>query len=96
MLILVIHHLAGIRPDYLSFRVQPRLLSGMTWSRCDLRLRGSRVTIQSRPVKPGEKPVFVVDGRTRPYSEEGLLLPYPQKEMRILARIPRRAKRKAG
>jgi hypothetical protein len=96
MLILFIHHLAGIRPEHSSFRLRPRLLSGLAWHRCDLRLRGSRVTVHSRLPRPGEKPGFVVDGRVHPYSEEGLVLPYPRKEMHIIARIPRRAKRKAG
>ncbi len=96
MLILFIRHLVGIRPDGLSFRVRPRLLAGMSWHRSDLRLRSFRVMIKARPVRPGEKPGFVVNGRSLPYSEDGLSLPYPGKDVRIIARIPSRAKKKAG
>jgi hypothetical protein len=96
MLALFIHHLVGIRPEYSSFRVRPRLLSGIGRCRCSLRLRGSRITIQSHPAKPGEKPGFIVNGRTLPYTEEGLVLPYPRTELRITARIPPRAKKKTG
>jgi hypothetical protein len=96
LLILFIHHLVGIRPEHASFRLRPRLLSGIAWHRCDLRLKGSRVTVDSRQAKPGEVPGFVVDGRFYPYSEEGLSLPYPRKAIHIVTRIPRRAKSKAG
>ncbi len=94
MLILFIHHLAGIRPEQSSVRLRPRLISGMRRQRFDLRLRGFRVTIQVRPAKPKEKPAFIVDGRVHPYSEDGWRLPYPKKKTHIEVRIPRRAKRK--
>lgn len=96
MILLTIHHLAGIRPEHASFRVRPRLLTGMAWHRSDVRLRGFRVVVETRPVRPGGRPGFIVDGRHYPDCEEGLRLPYPNKDIRITARVPCRAGRKAG
>lgn len=96
IILLTIHHLAGIRPERAFFSVRPRLLTGMTWHRSDIRLRGFRVILETRPVRPGGRPGFIADGRHHSYCEEGLRLPYPNKDIRITARVPCRAGRKAG
>ncbi len=96
ILLLTVHHLAGVRPESSFFRVRPRLLAGMSGHRCDIRLRKHRVFVETRRAGRGERPGFIVEGRRHPYSEEGLLLPYPRKNVRIRARLPRRARRKAG
>jgi hypothetical protein len=88
MIILFIHHLAGIRPEWTYLRVRPRLLAGVGGYDVDLRIRNSRIILRVRSAGRGIKPGFLVDGKSVPYSEEGLFLPYPRRAIRILARLP--------
>jgi len=94
MIILFIHHLAGIRPEWTSLRVKPRLLAGVARYDVNLRLRNSRIILRVKSAGHGVKPGFLVDGKFLPYSEEGLLLPYPRNDIRIIARLPLRTKKK--
>jgi hypothetical protein len=94
MIILFIHHLAGIRPEWTSLRVKPRLLARVARYDVNLRLRKSRIILRVKSAGHGVKPGFLVDGKFLPYSEEGLLLPYPRNDIRIIARLPFRPKKK--
>ena len=95
MIILFVRHLAGIRPEWTSLRVRPRLLAGVAGYNADLRLRNFRIILRVKRAGLGVRPGFLVDGEFLPYSEDGLLLPYPRKDIRITARLPLRPKKTA-
>jgi hypothetical protein len=94
-IILFIHHLAGIRPEWKSLRVRPRLLAGVDGYDVNLRVRNCRIILRVKRAGRGVKPGFLVDGKFLPYSEDGLFLPYPRKDIRITARLPLRPKKRA-
>jgi hypothetical protein len=88
LLILSVHHLAGLRPEWSSFRLRPRLLRGLPGFAASFRLRGARVNLTVERAGKKKKPGFLVNGKFRPYDEEGLSLPYPRKNLRIRAWVP--------
>ena len=95
MIILFIHHLAGVRPGWTTLRIRPRLLAGVAGYDVNLRLRSSRVILRVRRAVHGARPGFFVDGQFHPFSEDGLHLPYPRRDIRITARLPVRSKKTA-
>jgi hypothetical protein len=88
LLILFIHHLLGVRPEWPSLWLRPRLLSGLPGFRASLRIRGFRVNLTVKRAKKKDKPGFLVNGKSFPYAEEGLRLPYTQKDLCLKAWIP--------
>jgi hypothetical protein len=88
MLILFIHHLAGVRPERESVRLRPRLLSGLTGFGASIRLRDFRIHLEVHRAGRKDRPKWLVNGRPQPYSEEGLRFPYSHKDMRIKGWIP--------
>jgi hypothetical protein len=87
-LILSVHHLAGLRPGWASFRLRPRLLRGLPGFRASFRLRKARVNLTVEQAGKKKKPGFFINGKFRPYDREGLSLPYPRKNLHIRARVP--------
>jgi hypothetical protein len=88
LLILFIHHLVGLRPEWPSFRLRPRLLSGLPGFKASLRLRRFRLNITVEKAGRKDKPGFLVNGKFFPYTEEGLRLPYPQSDLSLKAWVP--------
>ncbi|MEW5901631.1 MAG: hypothetical protein AB1715_09240, partial [Acidobacteriota bacterium] len=88
LLILFVHHLAGIRPEWGSLRLRPRLLSGLAWYRVKFRLRGLRVALEVRRATRRRLAGFWINGKFRPHKEEGLDIPYEKKKILILVRVP--------
>jgi GH15 family glucan-1,4-alpha-glucosidase len=87
MLIFLLHHIVGVRPEQDGLRLRPRLLKGMDGYRASLRVRDVRVNLTVEAC--GRRDVgFEVEGRKFPYSEEGLRFPYPGSDIRVKARIP--------
>jgi hypothetical protein len=88
LLILFIHHLLGVRPEWPSLLLRPRLLRGLPGFKASLRLRGFRLNLVVKKANRKDKPGFLVNGKFFPYAEEGFRLPYPQKDLRLKAWIP--------
>ena len=87
MLILLLHHLVGVRPEWGGLRLRPRLLKGLAGYRASLRVRDVRVSLTVE--KSGHRRAgFEVDGRRFSYAEEGLCLPYPRSDIQVKAWIP--------
>lgn len=88
MTILCIHHLLGIRPGYTVLYLRPRLLRGLPSARASIRFRDLRIHLDIRKVRSKSRAGFWVEGKFKPYSREGIVLPYPKKDIRIKVRIP--------
>lgn len=88
MIILFLHHLAGVRPEWEGLRLRPRLLQGLTGYRAEVRVRNVRVSLTvgkaTRPSRAG----FSVGRKSYPFSEDGIVIPYPPRNLRISARVP--------
>jgi hypothetical protein len=93
MLILLLHHLAGVRPEWGCLRLRPRLLKGLDGFHASLRVRDIRVNLTVERCSR-ERAGFEAEGRRFPYAEEGLCLPYPLSDIRVKARIPPPARNK--
>jgi len=91
MLILFLHHLVAVRPEWSGLRLRPRLLNGLNGFRASLRVRDIRVNLTVEKCGRGGAG-FEVDGRRFPYAEEGLCLPYPSSDIRVTAWIPPRSR----
>jgi hypothetical protein len=89
MLVFFIHHLAGVRPDWETLRIRPRLLSGLTGFRATVRVGDSRLHLAVKSAGRNRPPGFRVDGRRYPFTEEGLRIPLPQKDIKVTAWLPR-------
>jgi hypothetical protein len=88
LLIFNIHHLVGVRPEWKSLRLRPRLLRGLRGFKASLRLRNSRIDLMVEPADEKHKAGFLVNGKFWPYAEAGLCLPFPHRNLRIKAWIP--------
>jgi hypothetical protein len=91
MLILFIHHLAGVRPEWETLRLRPRLLAGLTGFRASIRVKNSRLHLVVKTAGRNRTPGFRVDGRWHPFAEEGLRISHPKKDIEITAWLPRSA-----
>jgi hypothetical protein len=96
MLIFFIHHLAGVRPEWETLRLRPRLLAGLTGFRTSIRVRNSRLYLVVKSAGRNRPPGFRVDGRWHPFAEEGLRISHPQKDIEITAWLPRSAGTRKG
>jgi hypothetical protein len=86
LIILVVHHLLGVRPgeDFLS--LQPKLLPGLTRMDSDLPLRGGRLELSVRRARRGEEPGFRCGTRRVPYHRYGFGIELPRKFDRLAVR----------
>ncbi len=87
ILILIFHHLVGIRPEGNGLRLKPRLLAGMDGFRASVRLRKTRLNLIVERADR-RRPGFETGGKFFPYSKEGVFLSYPDSGIRIRAWIP--------
>jgi hypothetical protein len=80
---LFIHHMLGVRPSYDGLQVRPRLLSGQDRMDVTLRVRAHSLRLAVRPAREGEEPGYHVDGTFHRFSEQGLRLPVPTKDLEV-------------
>ncbi len=85
ILIFLIHHLCGVRPEWKEILLRPRLLQGLEKMRASFRLRNILLSLSIRKARGKEKPVFFINGKSRPFQEGGLRLPLSEKDIKIEA-----------
>jgi hypothetical protein len=93
MIILLLHHLVGVRPEWGCLRLRPRLLRGLDGFRASLRVRDIRVSL-SVERSSRRRAGFEVNGKRFPHVEEGLCLPYPHSDVHVKARVPPPARKR--
>jgi hypothetical protein len=96
LLIFFIHHLAGVRPEWETLRLKPRLLSGLTGFRASIRVRDVRLHLVVKAAGRKRSPGFRVDGQWHPFKEDGLCISYPRKDITVTAWLPRSAGTRKG
>jgi hypothetical protein len=88
MIILLVHHLIGIRPEANQLRVRPRLLPGIERIQCSFPLRGGRVNFEVKKVPDARLAAFRSNGAVKQSSEREALISYSEKELWIEASVP--------
>lgn len=83
MLILLVHHLLGVRPEAGRLRIKPRLLPGVKHVRCSFRLREGRLDLQLRKGKGKSLSLLSSNCPGSESSEQELLIPFSRKEIRV-------------
>jgi hypothetical protein len=86
LIILVVHHVLGVRPGEGFLSLQPKLLPGLERMEADLPLRGGRLELAVRRARRGEEPGFRCGARKAPYHRYGLGIELPRKFDRIAVR----------
>lgn len=87
MLILLVHHLIGIRPDVDCLRIRPRLLPGVNRVQSSFPLRSGRVNLEIKRAEDKKSAGFRSNGKIRQSSEKEALLSYSQKEIWVEASV---------
>jgi hypothetical protein len=90
IIMLFIHHLAGVRPEWHGLRLRPGLLGGLAGYRASIRVRDVRINLDVKAARRPNRTGYMIDGKFYPYFEEGLLIPYPKDDLTIRARVPPR------
>ena len=85
LVILVVHHVLGVRPGLDGLRLRPRLPAGLNLLGATLRIGEHSLSLELRRAKEGEAPGFLVNGSRRPFSEQGLELPAPREDLQVVA-----------
>jgi hypothetical protein len=88
MIILLVHHLIGIRPEANQLRVRPRLLPGIERIQCSFPLRGGRVNFEVKKVPDARLAAFRSNGAVEQSSEREALISYSEKELWVEASVP--------
>ncbi len=88
MLILLVHHLIGIRPEAACLRIRPRLLPGIKRIQSSFRLRGGRINLEIKRVRDASLAGFRSNGTIKQSSEREARFSYPEKELWIEASLP--------
>ena len=86
LVLLVVHHLAGLRPAERALRVRPRLLPGLDRLEIDLPVRGGRLELSLRRARGREEPGFRAGSRKVPYHLYGAAVPVPEEGGRVAVR----------
>jgi hypothetical protein len=87
LLCFFIHHLLGVRPAWQSLLLRPALLPGLNQVRASLPIGAHRLELTVRHPEKGEEKGFVVDDEFHPFTEKGLLLPYPEEDLEVEALV---------
>ncbi len=68
--------------------LRPRRLKGLKSVEASLPLRQQRLHLSLRRLRGAEKAGFIVAGEFFPFRHEGLVLPYPDKDLQVQAILP--------
>jgi len=85
IMLLLVHHMLGVRPGPDLLTVRPRLLPGLPEGEAEFPLRGGRMRLRFRT---GGGPAFKLDGKTLPAEGGAVSLPYPEKDFTLEAELP--------
>jgi len=88
MLLLLVHHLLGIRPGLERLTIRPRPLPGLSRMSAEFPLRGRRMRIVVSAGRPLNAPLFKLDGRAVSQTGAALVLPYPDGDFEITVELP--------
>ena len=86
MLLLLIHHIAGIRPGFDRLRIRPRLLPGMERVELSLPLRGRRLTVSIRGSE-GDRAVFRSDSPLLREGRDDIEIAYGEADISVEAEV---------
>jgi hypothetical protein len=88
MIILLVHHLIGIRPEANELRIRPRLLPGIERIQCSFPLRGGRVNLEVKRAPDARSTAFRSNSAVKQSSEKEALISYSEKELWVEASVP--------
>jgi hypothetical protein len=87
MIILVVHHILGIRPGELGLFVRPRLLSGINRAVATFPMRGTQLRLDLRKGAKSVRPDFATNGRVLRSGPDGILLGYGRRPISVKAKV---------
>lgn len=88
MITLFVHHLAGVRPEWHGLRLRPRLLEGLAGYRASVRVRGVELELIVEKAQSPAQPGYVINGTFYPHFDEGILIPYPKRDLSVRVWVP--------
>ena len=83
IVVFFIHHVFGIRPGFEELVLRPRLPSGVDRAEAVVRLHHHLLHLALRRAKAGERAIVKVNNRTRPWTAEGLHLPWSEEDLHV-------------
>ncbi|MDZ7269489.1 MAG: hypothetical protein ONB48_18900 [candidate division KSB1 bacterium] len=86
IIILCIHHVLGIRPEWRQLRLRPRLLAGMNWLEATVRVRDTRLAVRIERVAAESQTGWWIDGQPQSKPAEGFTLPWPAQNLSVLVK----------
>ncbi len=87
MIIFFIHHLLGVRPEVDRLIIRPRLLPKLKSLKSRLRVHEHWIDLEIRRADKAGESNAVVNGQAVPFQDNQLILPLPEKEMKIVIAI---------
>ncbi len=78
-----IHHLLGIQPSRGKLVLKPRLLDGLSKISASIRIHDIQLDLRIQKAKSTADKGCFIDGKKLPYSETGIDLPFPEKDLAI-------------
>ncbi|MCG8603382.1 hypothetical protein MJD09_00060 [bacterium] len=87
-LILLVHHVLGIRPSRNKLQIRPRMLSGVENVEASIRLRDFRLNLHLQKVRNRGRAGFWIDGAFHSYDKAGLLIDMPEHDLDVEVLLP--------
>ncbi|RMD96076.1 MAG: hypothetical protein D6814_12065, partial [Calditrichaeota bacterium] len=88
MLLLLVHHVVGFRPEGENLHWRPRLLPGMHRISGEIPLRKTRIRFEIHRARDGEKTGLWLGEKFWPYLKQGMTLPTPGADAQISIVVP--------
>jgi len=87
IVILLVNHVLGVRPEEIGLRVRPRLLPGLSRADAALPLQNGRLELRIRKGRPGAAARFAADSVVLASGPSDILTAYPGRDLRVEARL---------
>jgi len=88
IIVLVVHHILGVRPCFDRIIVRPRLLLNMARVSAKVPFRKQVISLTICRATAEETPGFYFEDRFQPYREQGFELPIPEGNISIKVILP--------
>ncbi|MDW7679921.1 MAG: hypothetical protein SCK70_05115, partial [bacterium] len=88
MILLMVHHIVGFRPEAEGIRFMPRLLPRLSTLRCQIPIRGYMGNIEIEQDEGLSEVRFETDAEVILSDSVSILLAYPQKDFKLKAVVP--------
>ena len=88
MLILLVHHIIGVRPEVDHLRIRPRVLPGIKKIQASFPLRESRLRLEIKRSEKRESSVFRSNATLIHSSEKEACFSYSKEDIQVEAIIP--------